>query len=131
MNGRALGPEHVVVLPADGGDEVVHAQHLEHRQTRHQNEPGGHHLLDGSFAVEGSPDTRGLQGGCLVLVTTGALLSVTKELVEFCKLGLAVFAAASTQARDLVVAEIIIRRMNLDGISEETQGRTTGQPTSS
>ena len=59
--------------------------------------------------MEGSPDTGGLQGGCLVLVTTGALLSVTKELVEFCKLGFAVFAAASTQARDLVVAEIIVR----------------------
>jgi hypothetical protein len=38
-------------------------------------------LLDGRFAMEGSPDTRGLQGGCLVLFTAGTLLSVTEELV--------------------------------------------------
>lgn len=81
--------------------------------------------------MEGSPDTRGLQGGCLVLFTASALFSVTKELVQVCKLGLAMFAAVSTQTCDLVVAEIIIGRMDLYAVSGETQRKTTRQLTSS
>lgn len=72
-------------------------------------------------AVESAPDARCLVTGLLLLLAMSTLLSVTKEFVELCNLRLAVFTTAFTQTPDLLIAQVIVRGVNLGIVSDPSQ----------
>ena len=58
--------------------------------------------------MQSTPNTRRLQGGCLMLLSASTLFPVTNELVQLVNLGFAMFATASTQASDFIVAKFFV-----------------------
>lgn len=108
LDRSTFGAEHVIILAANGRDEVIHAQHLENSQGSHQDEPGSQHLLHGRLAVESTPNTRSLQTSRLLLFSASTLFLVTDKLVQLVNLRLAMLATAFAQASDFVVAEFLV-----------------------
>lgn len=64
-------------------------------------------------AVKSAPDAGSLVSDLLLFLAMSTLLLITEEFIELCNLRLAVLATAFAQTANLLIAQFIIRRVNL------------------
>lgn len=64
-------------------------------------------------AVKSAPDAGRLVASLLLLLTMSTLFLITEEFIELCNLRLAVLATAFAQTPNLLIAQFIIRRVDL------------------